>query len=121
MKNVSSLWQEEEKEGVEGSPDLVCLNVGGKKFFAVRKNFQRFPATRLGRLVSFSRTPRLTRGPGPPAAVGRTCEIAAADGISTRGLPGFRNTTLRNEGLSESTGFPGRGHYEEFWGPQRPS
>jgi hypothetical protein len=65
-----SLWQEEEKEGVEGSPDLVCLNVGGKKFFAVRKNFQRFPATRLGRLV---RTPRLTRDPGPPAAAaGRT-------------------------------------------------
>ena len=34
------------------SNQLVCLNVGGKKFFAVRKNFQRFPATRLGRLVS---------------------------------------------------------------------
>jgi hypothetical protein len=98
VKNVSSLWQEEEKEGVEGSPDLVCLNVGGKKFFAVRKNFQRFPATRLGRLVSFS----IGRMDFPPAP------------------PPLTNTLLRNEGISESTGLPGKGN-EELWGPQRPS
>jgi hypothetical protein len=82
-----SLWQEEEKEGVEGSPDLVCLNVGGKKFFAVRKNFQRFPATRLGRLVSFSRTPidlpEVRVHPPPPVRP----EIAAA------GLLGYREST----------------------------
>jgi len=36
---------------VEAS-DLVCLNVGGKKFFVMAKNFENLPNTRLANLVS---------------------------------------------------------------------
>ena len=32
--------------------DLLCFNIGGKKYFIMRKNFDRFPETRLGLLVS---------------------------------------------------------------------
>lgn len=33
--------------------DLVCFNVGGKKFYCMRENFLRMPTTRLGLLVRF--------------------------------------------------------------------
>ena len=36
---------------MQGGSDLVCLNVGGKRFFVLRHNFYRYPATRLARLV----------------------------------------------------------------------
>lgn len=34
--------------------DLVCFNVGGKKFYCMRENFLRMPTTRLGLLVRFN-------------------------------------------------------------------
>lgn len=43
-----------EKTVVECTVDksqLLCFNVGGKKFFVLRRNFDRFPDTKLGLLV----------------------------------------------------------------------
>ena len=31
--------------------DFVCINIRGKKFIVLRENFERFPDTRLGKLV----------------------------------------------------------------------
>ena len=31
--------------------DLVCFNLGGKKFYCIRENFLKLPTTRLGLLV----------------------------------------------------------------------
>ena len=31
--------------------DFVCINIRGKKFLVLRENFERFPETRLGKLV----------------------------------------------------------------------
>jgi len=36
--------------------DLLCFNIGGKKYFIMRKNFDRFPETRLGLLVRCTNT-----------------------------------------------------------------
>jgi len=36
--------------------DLLCFNIGGKKFFVMRKNFERFPESRLGLLVCCTNT-----------------------------------------------------------------
>ena len=32
--------------------DFVCINIRGKKFLVLRENFERFPETRLGKLVN---------------------------------------------------------------------
>ena len=37
-------------------PDLVCFNVGGKKFFAMKKNFTPYPDTRIGTLLRATST-----------------------------------------------------------------
>ena len=31
--------------------DFVCINIRGKKFMVLKENFERFPDTRLGKLV----------------------------------------------------------------------
>ena len=35
-------------------PALVCFNVGGKKFYAMKTNFTRYPSTRIGTLMRAS-------------------------------------------------------------------
>ena len=35
----------------DGEREMVCLNIGGKKFYVLQHNFDRFPNTRLGHLV----------------------------------------------------------------------
>jgi hypothetical protein len=37
---------------MESSEDLVCINLSGKKFYVMKKNFARFPNTRLSCMVS---------------------------------------------------------------------
>jgi len=39
--------------------DLVCLNVGGKKFFVMLHNFNKFPNTRLGQLMLAETKPKI--------------------------------------------------------------
>jgi hypothetical protein len=39
--------------------DLVCLNLSGKKFFVLLKNFAKLPNTRLAKMVSSDATPNL--------------------------------------------------------------
>ncbi len=36
--------------------DLVCLNLSGKKFFVLLKNFAKLPNTRLAKMVSSDAT-----------------------------------------------------------------
>jgi len=39
------------KNQSDGEREMVCLNIGGKKFYVLQHNFDRFPNTRLGHLV----------------------------------------------------------------------
>jgi hypothetical protein len=39
--------------------DLVCLNLSGKKFFVLLKNFAKLPNTRLAKMVSSDATHNL--------------------------------------------------------------
>ncbi len=39
-------------EELEKSRDLVCLNLGGKRFYALVRNFAKLPGTRLTQMVS---------------------------------------------------------------------
>ena len=47
---VSLLLQVPEK--LSDDNQIICFNVGGKKFFVSKSNFSTFPNTRLGQLVS---------------------------------------------------------------------
>ena len=32
--------------------EILCFNVGGKRYYCMRRNFERYPDTKLGELVS---------------------------------------------------------------------
>ena len=45
------LFQTDVEENKDRS-EILCFNVGGKRYYCMRRNFDRFPETKLGELVS---------------------------------------------------------------------
>ena len=43
--------EEKDDEALRDNDNVLCLNVGGKRHWAMCKNFVNFPGTRLGRLA----------------------------------------------------------------------